>query len=159
MREIKFRAWDEKNKKMWLEEDIIADNVNEYFMTLNGLLVIKEPNLPPKDSGYILLQYTSLKDKNGKEIYEGDILQKSFGYFDVKFNFIVTFGNYSYHDHDDGHDYGYGWYLQQNGEDYQHGLYVVIINNKTWNLEYEVVGNIFENKELLNAKNKIQSLG
>ena len=58
MREIKFRAWDKTDGVMWqwiaLEQD--------------GFKIINDPS-------YILMQYTGLKDKNGKEIYEGDLLQ------------------------------------------------------------------------------------
>lgn len=63
MRTIKFRAWDTKYKT-WenLSVPFIEGDMNEqlsYYTT--------EP--------YILMQYTGLLDKNGKEIYEGDLLQ------------------------------------------------------------------------------------
>ena len=62
MREIKFRAWDSFNKIMMFSESYISVLLAYY---LKG----KQP-----PSG-ILMQYTGLKDKNGKEIYEGDIVR------------------------------------------------------------------------------------
>jgi len=58
MREIKFRAWNKELKHMTgLDVESVGDYDSRYF----------------KD-GYVLMQYTGLKDKNGKEIYEGDIV-------------------------------------------------------------------------------------
>jgi len=61
MREIKFRAWEENGENM-----IHPDEVGDH--TLNSLT----EELP-----YILMQYTGLRDCNGKRIYEGDIISGS----------------------------------------------------------------------------------
>ena len=75
MKEIKFRCWSEKGKAyldgpgrfLWVSHDY----------TTSGLY-------SPTDLQVTLEQYTGLKDKNGKEIYEGDIVALLFGYVPMK---------------------------------------------------------------------------
>lgn len=59
MREIKFRAWDKNNKFMIFIQPVDFEAGCDYFT----------------DDNYIIEQFTGLLDKNGREIYEGDIIQ------------------------------------------------------------------------------------
>lgn len=67
MREIKFRAWGRNEKKMLYGVEHTYDGYIVPMACFGGVLDCPD--------FYIVMQYTGLKDQNGKEIYEGDIVK------------------------------------------------------------------------------------
>jgi len=70
MREIKFRAWDFERKEMFIPDEFVFD------FNINSLYQIDRMAIES-----VLMQYTGLKDKNNKEIYEDDIIEGEWALF------------------------------------------------------------------------------
>jgi uncharacterized phage protein (TIGR01671 family) len=136
MREIKFRVWDKELNIMSYDNDDLL------VMFLGKDICVAYDT--PADNGeikhYELMQYIGLKDKNGKEVYEGDI---------VKFMDEETI--YS----DCG--YEYNEFINTGKIIFNKELMGWDITNRNMDLEeiwhyseyIEVIGNIYENPELL----------
>lgn len=131
MREIKFRIWSKAVERMVFTTDehpIIEMGVTPTGCCANGwsqsgehLFEVKEP---------VFMQFTGLKDEKNNEIYEGDIISAFSGR-----KYIVKYDNAMF------------------------SLYSVEYKDMRWgnlfrlfemNDEFEVIGNIYENKKLLN---------
>ena len=132
MRERKFRAWNKNFKKMYKIGQITLEKGTWNYEPDNreyiGMSIPYQPS-------FVLMQYTGLKDKNGKEIYEGDIV-----YIKGETELLDIKGKVEYSD-----------------------IFAQYIITNTKNIAYEtealgdyenieVIGNEFDNPELLGGK-------
>ena len=127
MREIKFRVYD-KDLAKYLEGCEIDSLMAELSAEGDSRAVIIKQICPAR---YIFEQYTGLKDKNGKEIYEGDIVTLTGEWEEIEYDdcYIIAFEN--------------GCFRVGDGYDNEAGHYLS---------DWRIIGNIHENPELLEDK-------
>lgn len=126
----KFRAWLKEEYRMTdVREITFFDDIVQMISTVTDFYVYEE---------FELMQSTGLKDKNGKEIFEGDIVKFSDCDDDVYVTPVVWDKNYSCF----GVSFSGGYPISF---DYLEEFYTKL-------KDIEVVGNIYENQELLEGK-------
>jgi uncharacterized phage protein (TIGR01671 family) len=152
-REIKFRAWDSDAEYMVYSDKEDADYWWEFKPIRCGCIIGEtagtsfEAPEPIVEYYEDIMQFTGLKDRNGKEIYEGDILrfpaeekwgEENYSCFEVFF-----------HDGDANSDYNIGFTMNRM---HNHGAICggwipPFKSEKT--AKMEVIGNIYQNPELI----------
>ena len=136
-REIKFRAWDAKNKEMLYRSEV--DISVRCDGLLSGAVYEESDDCILSTREIPLMQYTGVKDRNGTDIYEGDIIIEKWRR--AKQNRLVTYRKAMFGTVDD----------TQNAYTFI-SLYNDLYHDE---IEQEVIGNIYENPELLSeAKNE-----
>ena len=137
MRELKYRIWDEDHREfLGNEADILLDQ-------MGGLWewnIAHEDAPHPIECKVCVEQFTGLRDKNGKEIYEGDIVEcEDFGvrHLEVKFGMATEFSSDPYCSVK-----FVGWYAHET-DGPEDGLHSGDIGKSV------IIGNIHENVDLL----------
>ncbi|WP_064611181.1 YopX family protein [Streptobacillus moniliformis] len=126
MREIKYRAWLKDKNKM-VEVSIVRFNSKfiEYFeVDEDGILRFKTSLFEDIE----FMQYTNIKDMNGKEIYEGDIIENNV----IDFRSDVSFSKKS------------ASFVMKNNLGTEFHLEKEMVKR-----EFQIIGNIYENKDLI----------
>ena len=132
-REIKFRAWHKDLKKMFkIGQITLEEGTWNFEPNDRGFIGMSIPYQP----SFVLMQYTGLHDKNGKEIYDGDIVycQTKYGKAKAIIKFI------------DGKFVAY-WNSALTHPENGYHIACYEINKR-----FEVIGNIYDNPELLGGE-------
>lgn len=126
MREIKFRAWDKTRRHVFkvTSFDFVLERVEIWVSTIATVLRFSEIEL---------MQYTGLKDKNGVEIYEGDIVHHEAG----EYSYVGVVETDCYKSYISGID-------PVDAFDFDD-----VSDTRSGTADLEVIGNKFDNPELL----------
>lgn len=141
---IKFRAWDESRKEMITEFGLLKESMPQLLQNEEDGYIFCGHSQDNGDwTEPMLMQFTGLYDKNGKEIYEGDILISQFS---DKVPTQICFGEFTcstYETKDFATQIGFYWHELD-------GTKSIFGDSIYGNMDYcEVIGNIYENPELL----------
>ena len=141
MREYIFRGYDAVGDKGW----VFGDLVHNKKVTREGLedrVMVGGYEVVPESVGL----FTGIHDKNGKEIFEGDVVCKRDLTFNLQYKGVVVYnsaiGCFRISSEGKGTTMRMGF---EASDSYNDGKCTVPVK-----YEYEVVGNIYENRELLN---------
>jgi uncharacterized phage protein (TIGR01671 family) len=152
MREIRFRSWDKIRKEMlYSDTQKDFDKMLIHWDFINGWSATRaKDRFVLSNANAVLMQYTGLKDKSGKEIYEGDIVRMTFreniGTFNVPDDIIANGGYTGREDIYEGEVVYEGACFGIN--DKENGVMQLVVAEE--DLETEIIGNLYENPELLN---------
>lgn len=129
MREIKFRVYDKvKNKyNTWYNYDKNEPHELIEYFNHPAACFLNALKDTIKDDNFVIQQFTGLFDRNGKEIYEGDIIQYNYPKNEKNNKVLVRWTTEEYDNHP-------GFIIRDSFEQYG---------------DYEVIGNIYENPDLL----------
>lgn len=155
-REIKFRAWDKKENK-FIEDftGVSNEETGQYYncgIDCDGSIYV-DIHGEHNEGRYVIQQYTCLKDKEGKEIYEGDIIEVSQATsLEKQFKGVVAFNDGTFCleqliQPERAIKSGIKEYVRfWNDGDHEHYSIEMICDG--W-CKVDLIGNIFENPELL----------
>jgi len=145
MEKVKFRAWDNKSKEWLLGYEGCGGfsmfgecMLFEEWSSIINRFIVQQTDRKPDD--LILTQYSNKNDNNGKEIYAGDIMRNRYkdkyeekGFGTITLEIVFKDGSF-------------GW-IGENTKDFYSFAHDSLV-------DYEVIGNVFQNQKLLIKKLK-----